>query len=202
MDVDVLEHHPDLVIVMVVTNDMLNSNKMISYELYESNLTKIVNRIKERKSKVLLMAPPPVDTTYLLQRHNRNAFQELPVEKLEKARRIVSRLAQNEEVEFLDLFQIFRDKNLPRHNEYLYFRNEKNNGVPDGVHPTSLGYGFIAKKVFDFLKVNQLVHKEMKIVCFGDSITYGTGVKKGGTANGKSYPAVLSGLLDEQYNHN
>jgi lysophospholipase L1-like esterase len=38
INTDVLSMHPDVVILMVGTNDMLNSKKFISYDDYEHNL--------------------------------------------------------------------------------------------------------------------------------------------------------------------
>lgn len=66
IDSDVITEDPDLVIVMAGTNDLLNSRKMISYVDYEDNLNLILRKIKSMGSQVLLMSPPPVDSTYLL----------------------------------------------------------------------------------------------------------------------------------------
>ena len=55
---DVIAENPDLVILMVGTNDMLNSSKMLSYEEYASNLTEIVRRLKKSEMEVLLLSPP------------------------------------------------------------------------------------------------------------------------------------------------
>ena len=44
IDRDVIDLNPDLVIVMVGTNDMLNSRKMVSYSDYTSNLELLVKK--------------------------------------------------------------------------------------------------------------------------------------------------------------
>ncbi|MBU3024117.1 GDSL-type esterase/lipase family protein [Zobellia galactanivorans] len=199
LDTDVLEHRPDFVILLVGTNDMLNSKKMISYASYKNNLWEIVKRIKEVGASVLLMSPPPVDSVYLFQRHDRRLFKEAPNVKLDTARKIVEGVAHDNGVGYLDLYQAFGKMNLPEHNKDLFFRNEGNSGAKDGVHPTALGYRFIAESVFHFLKENQFIGENKKIVCFGDSITYGSGVKNGGTVIGENYPAVLAQLIEENY---
>ncbi|MGJ8738463.1 SGNH/GDSL hydrolase family protein [Zobellia laminariae] len=199
LETDVLNHEPDFVILMVGTNDMLNSKKLVSYASYEKNLGEIVKKIKQAGAQILMMSPPPVDSVYLYQRHDKTLFKNTPNEKLKFARNIVKKVANESESEYLDLNQVFSKMNLPEHNKDLFFRNERNSGVKDGVHPTALGYRFIAETVFDFLKTNNLIHSNQKIVCFGDSITYGSGVENGGTVVGGNYPAVLTSLINENF---
>lgn len=196
---DVLSHKPDLVIVMVGTNDMLNSKKMASFELYSSNLSEIVNTLKQNNTEVILLAPPPVDSVYLFERHERELFHETPDVKMDSVRQIVARTAQINQVYFIDVFQKFKDLNLPRHNEDLFIMNPINSGHRDGIHPTRLGYFFIAENIFSLLKEGGLLKKGDKIVCFGDSITKGSKVKGSGTAEGETYPAYLSNLISKAH---
>lgn len=191
LDEDVLKHKPDLVIVMVGTNDMLNSKKMISYKQYKKNLKKILRRIKRGGANIVLMTSPPVDSVYLFQRHKRRLFTEMPNVKLDSIRNIVSRIARKNKWKYLDLYQTFSEMHLPKHNEDLFFRNEKNSGAKDGVHPTALGYRFIGELVFYHLKENNLLSDHQRIVCFGDSITNGSGVKD----KAQAYPGVLEGFI-------
>lgn len=195
IDEDVLKQNPDLVIVMVGTNDMLNSRKMASYQQFASNLSEIVNQLKQNSAKVVLLAPLTVDAQFLFERHDKKLFDELPNEKMDSARKIVSRIAKEKQVYFIDIFQKFQDLGLPRHNEDLFIMNPKNSGFRDGVHPTALGYFLIAENVFLFLKENKLIEKGSKIICFGDSITKGSKVKGSGTAEGETYPAYLQKLI-------
>jgi lysophospholipase L1-like esterase len=188
---DVLSHNPDLVIVMVGTNDMLNSRKMATYEEYALNLEAIVKLLKAINTEVLLLSPPTVDDQYLYERHDKKLFNETPNVKLDSVRHIVSRIARENQVYFIDIFQKFKDLNLPKHNEDLFIMNPKNSGHHDGVHPTRMGYFFIAENVYLFLKNNDLLNEGDKIVCFGDSITKGSKVKGSGTAEGETYPAYL-----------
>lgn len=193
MDEDVILEHPDLVILMVGTNDLLNSRKMISYSEYADNLHQIVSKIKSEGSQVLLMSPPPVDSAYLFTRHDKTLYVQSPNEILNSARHIVQQLAKDKEALFLDLYAKFSTLGLPRHDEDLFIRNPRNSGISDGVHPTALGYHFIAEQIFQFLKEHKLIKRDMKIICFGDSITNGAGVDKE-----KSYPSVLAQLI---YDH-
>ena len=197
LDSDVLQRNPDLVILMVGTNDMLNSRKMLSYREYEKNLTTIIQKIKYNGAKVILMSSPPVDSVYLFERHDRKLFTEFPNIKMDTVRNIQTRLAKKMQLGSIDLYQKFVDMNLPKHDEDLFFKNIINSKSRDGVHLTALGYHFIGQTVFQYLKLNGLLSKGQKIICFGDSITFGAGVNSGGRTNGNSYPAVLLKLVKE-----
>lgn len=173
IDQDVLSHKPNLVILMVGTNDMLNSKKMISYADYQQNLNQIMIQIKKSGAQVLMMSSPTADSTYLFQRHDKSKFLETPNEKIDSIMQIAKVVVTQNSALFFDLNLQFKKLGLPRHNQDLFIRNEKNSGRKDGVHPTSLGYHFIAANMFVYLKEQGLISKELKIVCFGDSITNG-----------------------------
>lgn len=195
INADVLSLDPDLVIVMAGTNDMLNSRKMTAYDTYASNLEAIVEQLKTNNTEVLLLSPPPVDEQYLFERHDKNLFHESPNVKMDSVRNIVARTARKNQVYFVDIFQEFSDLNLPKHNRDLFIMNPFNSGTRDGVHPTRLGYFFIAENVSRFLKNKHLIKKGDTVVCFGDSITKGAKVKGSGTASGETYPAYLQASI-------
>jgi lysophospholipase L1-like esterase len=188
IDKDVLNHKPDLVIMMVGTNDMLNSKKMVAYSEYTSNLKSLIKKIKSSGSELVLMSSIPADSAYLFQRHNKKIFKEAPNFKIDKVGDIIKDLTAENKVYYYDLNSEFKALNLPQHNRDVFIKNLKNSGKGDGVHPTSLGYRFIAQNVYYFLKENGLLKPRQKIICFGDSIT------KGGK-DGANYPSYLSELI-------
>lgn len=190
VDGDVLAHKPDLVLLMVGTNDMLNSRKMIGYEEYASNLEVLIKHIKTAGSELVVMSPIPADSAYLFTRHDKRLFKESPNQKLDSIAKIAAKLAIDNQVYFFDLNAEFTQLNLPLHNRDMLIRNVKNSGKSDGVHPTALGYRFIAKNVYHFLKEHKLIGEGKKIICFGDSITRGGG-------NDANYPAYLRELISE-----
>ncbi|EOR92740.1 esterase [Arcticibacter svalbardensis MN12-7] len=189
VDKDVVANKPDLVIMMVGTNDMLNSNKMVDYKTYTANLEKLIKKIKSAGSKLVLMSPIPADSIYLFSRHDKSLFSETPNQKIDQVGKIVKTLAAENNVLFYDLNAEFKAQNLPLHNQDILISNEKNSGKKDGVHPTALGYRFIAQNVYFFLKAKGLLDPNQKIICFGDSITRGGG-------QGANYPTYLSELLE------
>jgi len=198
IDADVLSQSPDLVIMMVGTNDMLNTKKIISYDLYRSNYESIVQKLIDNKIKVVLMSSPPVDTGYLFQRHRRELFQQQPNEKIDSIRTIVKQIAKNNGLCFLDLNEAFKVIGSPNRTKESLIINEANKAIPDGIHPTKEGYQFISKKIYRFLKKHRLIKKNMKIICFGDSITYGSFMKGEGTTSGDTYPAMLQNYLNKK----
>ncbi|MBN2639408.1 MAG: hypothetical protein JXR65_10045 [Bacteroidales bacterium] len=199
IDKDVLEKSPDIAIIMIGTNDMLNSKKWVSLKEYKQNLDSIVGILKENKIQVVLCSPPPVDTAYLFERHNRNLFSEEPNIKLDSITHFMKRFSIKEDVCFVDINSKFKSMNIPTHNLDNYIQNEMNSKVSDGVHPTSAGYSLIAETIFSVLQEHKLISRKGKIICFGDSITFGTGVKEEGTANGNTYPAVLQNLITQTF---
>lgn len=196
VDADVLAKSPDLVVLMVGTNDMINRNKILPYDVYEENYRALIKQFKDNGTEVLVMSSPRVDSTYVYMRHPRSLFQQAtPNEKLDTARLIVEQIVNDYELHYLDLNTAFAEIGIPNHNKDLFVRNAMNSGAEDGVHPTSLGYHFIATNVFQYLKSHKLLHADMKIVCFGDSITYGQGSKGAGKTTGEAYPGYLNRMV-------
>lgn len=193
----VLEEKPDWVLLMVGTNDMLNSNKFVSYEAYRQNLNSLIQKVRKNGASVVLITPPTVDSIYLFERHNSKNFQQAPREKLEFVRTCMQKLSKQEGVYLVDVFQAFLNANIPDHNEDGLIMNEKNSNKRDGVHPTPEGSKFIAQIISKSLDDQQL-QLNGKVVCFGDSITFGLDVKGEGTVEGETYPAYLRQILSEK----
>ena len=188
---EVLGFRPDIVILMVGTNDMLNSSKMLSYETYHDNLKQIISKLGN--TKMVLVSPPTVDDIYLYERHERSFYAQKPNLKLDSISRIMEALSQSDpNIGFVDIHRVFKEMKLPRHNQDRYIQNEFNSKKRDGVHPTPKGQRLIAKSIFRFLKEGNWLKKNSVIVCFGDSITFGKNVIGEGTSSGKTYPAYLS----------
>jgi lysophospholipase L1-like esterase len=185
IDTDCLAHHPDLTILMIGTNDM-NSRKYIPLPAYEKNLRTIVSTIK---NKILLMSILPAYEPYLFTRHPQTFYgPEGHSGRKQQVNEIIKKVADDYHQSFLDMDHIFqRIGNVGLDPDSL-IRNEANSKKTDGIHPTPEGYRTMAVAIFEYLVQKQLPVN--RIVCFGDSITFGDG----GT-EGKSYPAYLKRLL-------
>jgi len=139
---------------------------------------------------VVLVSSPPVDTVYVFERHTRAVFTELPNHKINTISKIVREVAQQHQLQFIDLNGALVKAGLPKHNEDDVIRNELNSGKRDGVHFTPKGYSMMASLIFDQLVGSKMIKKGNKIVCFGDSLTKGAYVEPN-----ESYPAVLNELV-------
>lgn len=191
IDRDVIADSPYLVIIMIGTNDMANSNKLISYSQYRANYQQIVSKLLNKGTQVMLMSPPPIDTGYLFKRHKRSLFKESPNSKLDSVAIIVREIASKNSLHYVDINKLFKLAGSPNRTTKSLIINEANFDKKDGIHPTKEGYELIAKNVFNYLKKNKLLRGSGKIICFGDSMTYGSFMEGAGTANGNTYPAEL-----------
>lgn len=195
----VLSYQPSLVIIMIGTNDMVNPSKMLSYSAYSNKLNLLVDRISKNGADVLLLSVPYADTGYLFDRYGSGRYPIGPNEKIDSLNRIIWRTAMEQHCMYLDINQVFSSYHSPSRASSSLIRNEKNTGVKDGVHPTPRGYHVIAESIFNFLKEEGRSYN--KIICFGDSITFGAFALGQGTNKGKTYPAVLRRLLAEDDKH-
>lgn len=188
----------NLVIVMIGTNDWRYPDpaKRRTPTQYQTNLVTIVQSLKANGSAVLLMSMPPIinqESDYVCPFYgepsgcNANATGD-------QFRVKVPLVATSESVMYLDMNQKFIDVGQPTYTVDSYMENALNSGSTDGVHPRPNGALFIAQKINEYLVSNSLHYD--KIVCVGDSITYGDGLTGGGTVTGDTYPAQLKNLLN------
>ncbi len=166
---------------------------MLSYPEYACQLNLLITRIKASGADVLLLSLPAVDTEYLFTRHNRHKYTVPPNERIDTANSIILNTAREQHCMYLDINGVFKGYNSPNRTASSLIRNEENSNATDGVHPTSGGYKVIAESIFNFLKNEAKQYR--RIICFGDSITFGAYSAGQGTNRGKTYPAVLKKLL-------
>jgi len=196
LDNDVIAEKPDLVILMVGTNDMVNSRKMIAYDQLEQNYQQILQKLRANHITVVTMSPPAVDTGYLFLRHDPQSYAEDPNAKIDSLNKLVKKLSKVNESHFIDLHAVFKAAGSPNRTVGSLTVNEANMGLADGIHPTSAGYELIANTIYTYLQENRLLKKNRKIICFGDSMTYGSFMKGAGTVDGETYPALLKKLIE------
>lgn len=195
LEKDVLSRKPQLVVLMIGTNDMLNLRNKISIKLYEENYQKLINEIK-RHAVLILMTIPPVNSEYILLRQDAKIYGKSgPQARVDSANLVIRKLAIKNKCHLIDLYRILQSCGGSGIDKESLFQNEANSGITDGVHPTANGYRVIGTAVFQAISI--LEPKTMNIVCFGDSITFGYKMQGQGTTQGQSYPAVLNTLLNQ-----
>lgn len=189
----VLKRNPSLVIIMIGTNDMVNPAKMRPYAVYRNALDRIVTSIQQKGSDVLLLSLLPVDTADLFSRHNKRRYDVPPEEKIDTANKIIKQISEAHHCLFLDINAVFRSHHTPNPTASSLLRNKANSNRRDGVHPTAKGYALIAESIAAFLKHQG--NQYPRIICFGDSITFGAYAKGEGSIHGETYPAELKRIL-------
>ncbi|RIH67238.1 hypothetical protein D1164_02105 [Mariniphaga sediminis] len=192
---DLIAHQPDIAIIMIGTNDLLNSRKKVSEHLFLSNIKKLTDTLALHGIEATWVSPPPVDTSYLFQRHDPSHYLTPPNEALKRASDSLQVLCEKEGLLFVDVFSHFKNKGLPNHEKDEIVRNITNSGEKDGVHLTAKGNRLLAQIIYGALSERYGTMRHLKIVCFGDSLTFGVYMKGEGTAEGDTYPAILKQLI-------
>lgn len=193
IEADVLNEKPSLVIMMAGTNDMLNSAKLTPFQQYSNRLESLIQQIIKTNAKMILMTIPPFYEKYLLKRHDAGKYKPYtPLSRVVEANKIIKSLGEKYLIPIVDVYTIFSENGGVTEEESSLLRNVANAGTADGVHPTSKGYTLMALAIAKTIRQFKL--PTTKIVCFGDSITYGTGVIRGID----DYPTQLYKLLSKK----
>lgn len=193
LDRDCLARDPDLVILLAGTNDTCNSRKLRTPADLAATYAALTERILAR-SRLVLVTPPAVHLPYLRTRHEDAAYAGLPAsERLAAARQALLALAALRSLPLVDLWAITAGGGLVGEDPRSWLMNPANAGKTDGVHPTADGYRAIAAAIGAV--VLGLRPRPQRIVCLGDSITFGQGVPGEGGVEGETWPAWLGRML-------
>ncbi|MDD4870396.1 MAG: GDSL-type esterase/lipase family protein [Kiritimatiellae bacterium] len=166
---------PDYVFIYFGLNDALNEKCFVSLERFVENLTWMVDHARTNGIKPVLCTIHSVTEEPLFKRHKRELYgSEGPNGKVARYNTAILSLAQTKKVPLAD---------------FAKAAGQPGTVSADGVHLTSSGYKLLAKTFFDVV-APELKGNEV-IVCLGDSITYSSGMKGVGTAEGETYPAFL-----------
>ncbi len=191
---DVLARAPAAVVLMVGTNDALNHAKAVPLPEFRRNLARLLERIRGAGAQALLLTIPPCWPPFLLERHPKEFFGAAgPNAAVERYNRAIKQAAAEQQIPLVDVHRLFARLGHVGTGRESLIRNPANSGARDGVHPTAEGYRLIATAVYQALADHGLARG--RIVCFGDSITYGIGVPGAGAAAGQTWPGFLARLL-------
>lgn len=190
---DVLARRPTTVVVMVGTNDRLNSGGFVDAKTYRKNVETLVDRVQQGGAKVLLVTPPPCIPELLFTRHDPRKFtDQSPSERMAEVRSILLDIAKEQNVPLVDFYEHLLREKIADKQVTSVLRNVANSGVKDGVHLTPHGYELLAQLIAKKIKTAEL--PASKVVCLGDSLTKGSA-----KAN---YPSYLDSILKRQENDN
>ena len=171
----VIKQAPNLVIIMVGTNDVIQGNN--TYNSFNGTLSVIIDSLKHTGSSVMLLTPPPIESWNAVTRDTA---------RIKGICTMINNLSVGKSCYYVDVNAVFRGVLTSANCHQYYFT--------DGVHPTAIGDKDMATAIFNYMSTKKITAG--KIVCFGDSITYGAYLKGQGTSSGDTYPAVLQAYLN------
>jgi lysophospholipase L1-like esterase len=186
---DIRETFPSLSIIMVGTNDSLNSRNPVSLDQYNKNLQYIVRAFLSGGTQVILMSIPPAIEEYVLERHSSVHFESWGGvnKKIDEYNKTIKDIVSIDGAYFVDVHGLVMDNGGVDISSDSYIINELNrSGSKDGVHLTVDGYEAIANAINLVISDNNL--DISNIATIGDSITLGV-------FETKSYPDFLTDIL-------
>lgn len=177
---------PKYVILMTGANDALNDKKFLSPEQTRLHLQAMVRRAQASGAAVLLVTTHDPDLKRLWQRHRPEDYgASSPLARLAAVNSIVAAVAAQQNVTVVDF-----------HKTLAQAGGANTDLSTDGVHLTAKGYGMLARAVR--AKLPEKIPAQDTVLCFGDSLTYGVGVR---AENSKetplTYPSQLHQLLQK-----
>jgi lysophospholipase L1-like esterase len=181
----VLALHPRIIVIMAGANDALNPAKLLPPDVSRKYLQAMATRTHAAGAQVMLVTLHDPDLTRLLSRHAPTEYGDRPPEqRVFELNRVLREVARQNGILLVDFHAVLH----------------ANGGATialstDGLHLTRKGYALLASAVR--AQLPQHVLASDTIVCFGDSLTYGIGVRAPGGApeTDGTYPAQLHALL-------
>lgn len=181
----VLALHPAWIVIFAGGNDALNPAKFLAPQETRKNLLDMILRSRQAGARVVLVTMHQPDLARLLKRHAVADYgSKSPTERVRELDDMITALALQNKIPLADFRTTLLAHGGP--NPSL---------STDGVHLTRAGYGLLAATVR--AKLPRHVPRSEPVVCFGDSLTYGIGVRAPGdaTESNDTYPAQLRALL-------
>lgn len=186
---------PDVVVLIVGTNDMINSEYLTPLDTFRDRYDALVDALQKSAKHVVVATLPPCVEEHLFRRHKRELYNSgSPNERIQQANTIIKEIAQQKGCALVDLDLVFVPGTWEEGNVQGLLTTTAASGRPDGVHPNAAGSRKIGEAVAERIKSLGLTGGT--ITCLGDSITYGGGLPGEGTAEGETYPAVVQQLLN------
>ena len=186
LDAALRQYKPDVVIIFAGTNDAVNDRKFLPPEVTGEHIDSMARRSAKAGAQVVVISIHEPDMVRLLERHKPEAYGSVsPAERVRSLNQALEKVARRDHLALANF-----------HDTLIKAGGPGPNLSTDGVHLTSRGYGLLAEVVRSALP-NHLSN-DGTILCMGDSLTYGIGVRLPGTPdNDQTYPAQLQKLLNK-----
>ncbi len=191
-----LQYKPTVLVVGYGANDCLNSKALVAEKEFTVNLAKIIASARKNGVRtIVLNACNPCIDSFLAERH-KYTDNISPTERVKKYNKLVAETAAQQKVIFNDFHAAMMKKGGATVKRTSLVRNVANSKVKDGLHLTADGAKLLAETVAEAL--NGKVKKNDRILCLGDSITFGVALTGAGTVTGQTYPAWLKTILNHK----
>ncbi len=190
-----LSRTPDCVVLLLGTNDMLNSYNETGEKEFSVHLEELAKRCTALPALLILCEIPQAYQPYMERRHKPGFFETCSAAmRVQKANRVIGNLARHLGVPLIPTAELL---GAPGEDPASLIRNIANSDAEDGVHPTAQGYGKLAAAVAEVIE--KLPRKPQTVLCLGDSITFGVHMRGAGTAapDADCYPGQLARLLNQ-----
>ena len=177
---------PEVVVLFVGMNDAVNEKRFLSPEQTKANVLSIVRDVKAVGAVPMVVSVHAPDDTRLLARHDPKIYADRsPSRRIDQVNEALSAIAREQHLAIADF-----------HSALQAAGGANSMMSTDGVHLTAAGYELLAKTVFAALPKQA---RRGTIVCVGDSLTYGIGVRASGSEKDgtDTYPAQLRLLLSQ-----
>ena len=188
------QYKPTILVIGFGANDAVNSRAVIPEHEFRKNLSEMIRIAREYKVKTIVLnnCNPCIDA-YLSARH-KFANNEKPSERIKKYNAFIAETAAEKKVIFNDFHAAVMQNGGADGKRSCLIRNKANSNSRDGLHLTAEGAKLLAQCVARAL--DGKVKDQDRILCLGDSITYGAALSGAGTVTGTTYPAWLKTLLN------
>jgi lysophospholipase L1-like esterase len=176
--------HPAAVVIFAGMNDAVNPPRMLPSADTQANLAALAAKARQAGAIALLVTVHQPDLGRLLKRHRLAEYgSRAPEQRIEDVNAAIREAAHESGAVLVD----FRARLARVGGANVALST-------DGVHLTAKGYGLLAEAVASRLPPEA---RRSTILCLGDSLTYGVGVREKGApdAGSASYPQQLQQML-------
>ena len=175
---------PDIIVLFAGMNDAVNEKKFLLPESSRVHLENIMNVCHKAQVRVVMVTVHQPDVARLMQRHQPGVYgSRAPGQRISELNQIIVGIAEKRNLPIVDFNRILASQG-----------GATRTWSSDGVHLTAKGYHSLATAVFEQIRNLQGVRT---ILCLGDSLTFGVGVRDiGGPEGSDTYPRQLAQLIN------
>ena len=188
------QYKPAVLVIGYGANDAVNSRALIPEKDFRANLEKMISLARRNGVRVIVLntCNPCVDS-YLAARHKYPDGLP-PSRRIKMYNGFTADVAARTGVVLNDFHAAVTGRGGASGEGSSLIRNVANSGTKDGLHLTAEGAKLLAETVARAL--DGKVDENDRILCLGDSITYGAALSGAGTVTGETYPAWLKTIVN------